>query len=120
MEPLQIINFLAFGTELGIEVDNEIIEIEGPVIEAVVNEDNNEIIDASSEKESDDNNVDDASEDVELLTPDFDCPAAGLYPSPTNCGQYYQCTAEKTVTITFIFYTINFYTYISAFCLHMR
>ena len=73
------------------------------MIQAVVNEDNNEIIDASSEKEPDDNDVDDASEDVELLAPDFDCPAAGLYPSPTNCGQYYQCTAEKTVTITFIF-----------------
>ena len=71
------------------------------MIEAVINEDNNEMTDASSEEEPSDNYVDDESEDVELLTPDFDCPAAGLYPSPTDCGQYFQCTAEKTVTKTF-------------------
>ena len=77
-------------------MDNEIIEIEGPVIEAV--EDNVVVIDESPKvEETIDNDVDEASEDVELLSPDFDCPGAGLYASPTNCGQYYQCTEEKTV-----------------------
>ena len=71
------------------------------MIEAVVLEDNNEITDALTEEEKPiDNDIDYASEDVELLSPDFDCPEAGLYPSPTNCGQYYQCTAEKTVIST--------------------
>ena len=28
---------------------------------------------------------------------DFDCPEAGFFPSLTNCGQYYQCTAERKV-----------------------
>ena len=71
------------------------------MIEAVVLEDNNEITDAFSEEEKPiDNDIDYASEDVELLSPDFDCPDAGLYPSPNNCGQYYQCTAEKTVIPT--------------------
>ena len=73
------------------------------MIEAVVLEDNNEITDAFSEEEKPiDNDIDYASEDVELLSPDFDCPEAGLYPRPTNCGQYYQCTAEKTVREAFI------------------
>ena len=30
---------------------------------------------------------------------DFDCPEAGFFPSQTNCGQYYQCTADNTVII---------------------
>ena len=42
----------------------------------------------------------DIDESVEILVPDFDCPDAGFYPSPSNCGQYYQCTADKTVLIT--------------------
>ena len=49
--------------------------------------------------------IEDTSEEelsnVEEVLPDptdFDCPNAGYYPSPTNCAQYYQCTADKTVS----------------------
>ena len=58
------------------------------MIGAGVNEDNNEKTDASSDEKPSENYVDSESEDVELLIPDFDCPAAGLYPSPTALAPY--------------------------------
>ena len=38
-------------------------------------------------------------EEVETVV-DFDCPDTGSFPSKTNCAQYYQCTADRTVIIT--------------------
>ena len=104
--------FVAFGTELGLEVDNEIIEVSGPIF----GEDNKKA--EPSEVEATDNDLSEDVEDVEILTPNFDCPAAGFYPSPTNCGQYYQCTADKTVYrgITLVILIGS----ISALCFYVR
>ena len=88
-----MILFPAHGTELGVEVDNEIIELE---IAPVVVEDSEEEKEDKTEEEAvtEETVVDDVNDDAM-----FDCPGPGHYASPTNCAQYYQCTAENKVKI---------------------
>ena len=71
---------LALGTEIGIEIEDGLFEkpAETVPIEPVV-------------AGSDD---DDTGEDN-----DFIFPGAGLYASPTNCADYFQCTEDKTVKL---------------------
>ena len=88
------------GTELGLEVDNEIIELVPEVVEE--KEDPVEVEEIS---ELENNEVN--TQVVEVVQPDFDCPDAGFYPSPTDCSQYYQCTADKTVKIILFGYCIT-------------
>ena len=38
---------------------------------------------------------------------DFICPGAGLYVSPTNCADYFQCTEDKTVKLYLKLIVIN-------------
>ena len=87
--------FPALGSELGIEVDNEIIEI-API--PTEDEDESEEEDPSDYNEyNDSNDISDEDEVEDEI--DFDCPGSGFYASPTDCEKYYQCTADKTVHI---------------------
>ena len=100
--------FSALGTELGVEVDNEIIEI---AAEEAESEDEYDYKDEETFEEE--NDID---ESVEIIAPDFDCPDAGFYPSPTDCGQYYQCTADRTVTIYVEYPSLFLMIYFSPLC----
>ena len=92
---IYFILFSALGSELGIEVDNEIIEIAPILIE---DQDESKEEDSSEYNEYNDSNDISGESEVEDEI-DFDCPGSGFYASPTDCEKYYQCTADKTVHI---------------------
>ena len=51
-----------------------------------------------NQDEDEENHVEFIDENADN-TPDFACPDAGFYTSPSDCSQYYLCTADKTVNI---------------------
>ena len=67
------------------EVEDEIVEVPSVIVE----EEPQPVLEEAQP---------DQEVEVEAVV-EFDCPDAGFYPSQTNCGQYYQCTADRTVII---------------------
>ena len=74
-----------------------------PTVEVEV-EDEDDQFEEEKEYENQDE-FEDEENQVEFIdenadnTPDFACPDAGFYTSPSDCSQYYLCTADKTVNI---------------------
>lgn len=75
---------------MGLEVGDQIVEVGAEIDQVEEEEVEEETQSVLEEAESD------QEEEVEAVV-DFDCPEAGFFPSQTNCGEYYQCTADKTV-----------------------
>ena len=71
----------ALGTELGVEIE------EGVFVDAPESEQEQEQIDTNEEEN-----------DISAEEINFDCPGAGLHPSPTNCADYYQCMEGDQVS----------------------
>ena len=77
---------------MGLEVGDQIVEV-GAEIDQVEEEEVSSVV-VEEETQS---VLEEAESDQEEAVVDFDCPEAGFFPSQTNCGEYYQCTADKTV-----------------------
>ena len=78
---------------MGLEVGDQIVEVGAEIDQVEEEEVEEETQSVLEEAEAD------QEEEVEAVDAvvDFDCPEAGFFPSQTNCGEYYQCTADKTV-----------------------
>ena len=77
---------------MGLEVGNQIVVVDGPDHLEDVEDQMVEVTSVTVEDEPE-------PDQPEVETVDFDCPDAGFFPSQTNCAQYYQCTADRTVII---------------------
>ena len=85
----------ALGGQVGLEVGDQIVEVGGDQIEEVPDQTEEVQVDQVVEVPAVT-----VEEELEVETVvEFDCPDAGFFPSQTNCAQYYQCTADRTVII---------------------
>ena len=80
---------------MGLEVGDQIVEV-GAEIDQVEEEEVSSVVVEEETQSVLEEAESDQEEEVEAVV-DFDCPEAGFFPSQTNCGEYYQCTADKTV-----------------------
>ena len=88
----------ALGGQVGLEVGDQIVEVGGGHIEEVPDQTEEVQVDQVVEVPAVT-----VEEELEVETVvEFDCPDAGFFPSQTNCAQYYQCTADRTVIIIYI------------------
>ena len=87
----------ALGGQVGLEVGDQIVEVGVQEVPDQTVEVPEETVEVPSVTVEEDPELD-QEEEVETAV-EFDCPDAGFYPSQTNCGQYYQCTADRTVII---------------------